>query len=72
MEWISIKEKVPSSGTKVRIKAHYDEDGIVEADAIFTIYDIDGETEAWGWKMSEEESKVYGTLRPTHWMPLAD
>jgi hypothetical protein len=70
MKWISVKDRIPSSGQRVRIKAHYDE--IFEAVATFNLYDIDEEMEVWGWNLSKEDLERYGTLRPTHWMPLPE
>ena len=71
MNWISIKDELPPQGIKIKIKAQY-EDCCVEAEAVFKIYDIDEETEAWGWSLSQEDLDRYGTLRPTHWMPLPE
>lgn len=71
MEWVSVKDRLPPQGIKIKIKAEY-EHNICEATAIFKIYDIDERNEAWGWSIDKKDSDKYGTLRPTHWMPLPD
>lgn len=66
-EWISLTERPPENGQKVRIKT-YDKNGEnIEIDAIFTLYDIDEWTEAWGWNIGQRDDTI---ARPTHWMPL--
>ena len=70
--WISVKDKLPPQGIKIRIKAQYHDDEPREAEAFFKIYDIDEYTEAYGWTLSNEDQKKYGTLKPTHWMPLPE
>jgi len=69
MEWISVKDKLPPHSEKIRIKAEYNGKSI-EAEAIFNIYDIDEDTEAWAWTLIPGCSENYGTLKPTHWMPF--
>lgn len=70
--WISIKNQLPPQGVKIKIKAQYHDDVFVCAKAIFTIYDVDESTEAWGWAMSKEVIEKYGNLRPTHWATLPE
>lgn len=72
MEWINVNLKLPPIGKLIKIKAQYNDDESVEALCIFTIKDIDENYEAWCWTLSDEEQKKYGTLRPTHWMPLPE
>jgi hypothetical protein len=67
-EWISVKDRPPKKGQKVKIRAGTVE--IIDAEAVFNIYDIDEFHEAWGWNMDDENYKIFGTLRPTHWAEL--
>jgi hypothetical protein len=70
MNWISVKEELPPQEIKIKIKAQYSDAEIIEAEAIFKIYDIDEFTEAWAWNLSAEQAKKYGTLKPTHWAEI--
>lgn len=65
-EWISIKDSIPQSGQKVLIKIFDKNDNEIEVDAIFTLYDIDETTEAWGWNIGKRTDL---TARPSHWKP---
>ncbi len=71
MEWISVKDQLPPQGIKIKIKADYP-GSFVEAECIFKIYNIDKDTEAWGWTLNKDSAVKYGTLRPTHWMLLPE
>ena len=71
-DWINLNKQLPPQGKKIKIKAQYNDDQFVEAEAIFKIYDIDERTEAYGWLLGKDEQEKYGTLRPTHWMPLSE
>lgn len=67
MQWISIKDRLPPQGIKIKIMTND-----IEAEAIFKIHDIDEYTESWGWTLTKEMGEKFGTLRPTYWMPLPD
>lgn len=67
-EWISIKDRPPKSGQKVRIKTFDIEDNPIEIDVIFEIRDIDEHSEAWVWKIGKHNT----TARPTHWKPTPE
>lgn len=71
-KWISIKKQIPPQREKIKIRAQYHDHETFEAVGEFSIVDIDEFTEAWKWILSDEEQKKYGTLRPTHWMPLPE
>lgn len=66
-EWISVKDRLPPQGIKIKIKAQYQDHEVVEANCIFKIMDIDEFNEAWRWIFDPGEQQKYGTLRPTHW-----
>lgn len=67
-EWIGVEERLPPQGVKIMIKTFDRNENIIEIPAIFTIYDIDDNTEAWGWNIGKEDT----IARPTHWMPLPE
>lgn len=60
MEWIDIKERLPPQSEKIRIKAEYNGKSI-EVEAIFNIYDIDKDNEAWEGTIIAEDLRIYGT-----------
>lgn len=72
MNWISVEERLPPEGIRIKIKAHYKQKNIPEAVAIFYVEEIDEHTEAWKWVLDKSNQEAYGTLRPTHWMPLPE
>ena len=68
MEWISVKDRLPPEGIEILIKTYDLNDHEIHIPAIFTIYDIDKETEAYGWKIGRADT----IAKPTHWMPLPE
>lgn len=71
-DWVNVKRQLPPQGVKIKIKAQYHDDQFVETECVFKLYDIDERTEAYGWSMKKEDQERYGTLKPTHWMPLEE
>lgn len=72
MEWININYQAPPENKIIKIKAQYNDDRFVEAICTLKIIDVDEHNEAWHWCFSKEEQEKYGTLKPTHWMPLPE
>lgn len=67
-EWISVTDRPPSHGQKVKIKTFDLEDNPIEIACVFRLMDVDEHFEAWIWSVGQEKT----IASPTHWMPCKE